>query len=191
MQGLALVDFHNFLRRRSTAAEIELTLTEVVDHAVSTFRDIAPDIEELDIRLYGGWLDESGLITPHAQTMLPVLSILRGRRQGIVARPTLATSMLTFPSIRLRGTLRLRAPRRRQKMVDQMMGYDTVFASEDTCVLSAIFTNDDDVVPALMISRLKASGATWWVRNPSDTPRPNDSVLLALGLKIAFGEPNV
>ena len=191
MEGLALVDFHNLYRGRRDQVGIESAAEEIVDQVTTTFLGLAQEVQGIDIRLYGGWLDEDGLTSPDTEVLLPMLPYLRGRRRGIVVRPSLATTMLAYPGFQLRGTVRLRTRPYRQKMVDQMIGCDAIFVAGDASeIVTAVFTDDDDIIPSLMSAHSIRPGAARWIRAASEVNRPNDQQLRSLGLNIAIGKPD-
>lgn len=183
--GLALVDFHNFVASESGGSRIQAAAEDAVEAVVDTFAD-SRTIAALDIRLYGGWLDEDGRPSPNAQTLLATLPHLRGRRRGMVVRPELAMALMIEPALRLHGTVRLRGSRRREKMVDQMIGCDAMFlaGSEGLIADVAVFSSDDDLVPPLLMVNKTMPGLTRWVRKQSNHARPNDQGLRNLGLRI-------
>ena len=129
VQGLALVDYDNLCPRNRSEHEVEIRTAELLDLLAYASQAVFPGLRELDVRLYGGWIDEQGVHSPSALWLLPLLPVLRGRRQGLIVRPTLAMTMLQFPDIELRGTVRLQAKSRRQKMVDGMLGCDAAFVA--------------------------------------------------------------
>lgn len=107
MQGLALVDFDNFrLDRDGTRSALEKNASERLDEIPRVFLEAFPSAREIDVRLYGGWTDAEGRRARDAQWRVEPLPNLRGRRQGVVVRPTLAVSMIQFPGMTLRGTVR-------------------------------------------------------------------------------------
>ena len=183
--GLALVDFHNFMPDRGGASRVQDAAAHTVEAVADTFAD-SRNTTTLDIRLYGGWLDEDGHPSPNAQTLLATLPYLRGRRRGMVVRPELAMAMMVEPSLRLHGTVRLRSGRRREKMVDQMIGCDAMFLAKGDGRHAdvAVFSGDDDLVPPLLMAHSFKPGMTRWVRKPSSYARPNDKRLRRLGLLI-------
>ena len=75
-------------------------------------------------------------------------------------RPTLAVAMCQFPDLVLRGTVRLRSKRKRQKMVDGMLGSDAVFSVADGVTPVGVITGDDDLIPLFCLR-------TWLVRGTS------------------------
>lgn len=93
MHGLALVDWYNFRRPdQSTKTDFELITDTIVDRVSHAFATLFPDTHELDVRLYGGWTDELGWPSRHASWLYELLPYLRGRRNGLIVRPMLATS---------------------------------------------------------------------------------------------------
>ena len=102
----------------------------------------------------------------------------------MIVRPSLATAMVGFPDTILKGTVRLRARPRRQKMVDGMMGCDAICAVAAIPARVALVTDDDDLVPAALSANAIARTALAWIR-----PRPvgqglNDGRLTRRGIQI-------
>ena len=197
MPGLALVDYDNLRGfRRKSLADFELHAAELVDTLIRAFRSGFPDIRELDVRFYGGWTDEFGLPSRDHLWFLRTLPRLRGRRHGLIVRPALATAMLQFPELILRGTVRFAAqqPGRkrqaRQKMVDGMLGCDAVFAVAAGFARVGVVTGDDDLVPATLSAHAANSGLTVWMRPRRAGTGPNDRSLIERGLRIRQIEEN-
>ena len=171
---LALVDYNNLRGPNiDLQADAELHAAWLVTNLATTFREVFPDTREIDIRLYGGWLDEDGHLSAAANRLLPILSTLRGRRDGVIVRPSLATALIEFADTALKGTVRLRTKQRRQKMVDGMLGCDALYIAavapspSPSLARVALVTNDDDLVPAALSATAKARTAIVWMR-----PRP-------------------
>ena len=199
MRGLALVDYDNMCEsrdtgrrgrtgRRWTQVDFERRTTGLVDAITRVFSAAVPELRELDVRLYGGWTDEHGMPSPAAFCLLKVISALRGRRHGVIVRPSLAFAMCQFPSVILRGTVRMRSKNKRQKMVDGMLGCDALFAATGGHVRVGIVTDDDDLVPAALSAQAAGPQRVVWMR-----PRPagtglNDGRLSDLGLQIRHCE---
>ena len=183
--GLALVDFHNFMTDRGGESRVQAAAEDAVETVTETFAN-SGRVVALDIRLYGGWLDEGGHPSPNARALLETLPHLRGRRRGMVVRPELAMAMMVEPAMRLHGTVRLRGARRREKMVDQMIGCDAVFlaGAGGGHADIAVFSGDDDLVPPLLLAHKIKPGWVQWVRKGSSQARPNDQQLRNLGLLI-------
>ena len=191
-QGLALVDYDNVCRygANPTKADIELRTQTLVDRLASVFRAAFSRLNELDIRFYGGWIDEHGSHSPAAVRLFEVLPGLRGRRSGLIVRPSLATTMVRFPRMVLKGTARLQMHRPQQKrrpqqkMVDGMLGFDALSAAEEGAARVGIVTDDDDLVPAVLSAHAAHGESIVWMR-----PRPvgrglNDRTMTEHGVRI-------
>ena len=192
MQGLALVDYDNMRGyRRKSKADFERHAADLIDMLAHAFRTEFPDLRELDVRFYGGWTDEWGFPSRDAVWLLQALSPLRGRRHGLIVRPSLATALLQFPELVLIGTVRLESGRCRQKMVDAMLGCDATFVATEGLARIGIITDDDDLVPATLSAHAANATLTVWMR-----PRPvgeglNDSRLVERGLRIRRLEAHI
>ena len=185
MRNLALVDYDNMCGPNiDSQADAEFRTTELLDRLAVTFRSVYPGSREIDVRLYGGWVDEDGLPSPTANRLLPILPALRGRRYGMIVRPSLATALVGFPDMILKGTVRLRAKPRRQKMVDGMMGCDAMRAAAAIPAKVALVTDDDDLVPAALSANAVARRAVAWIRPRPIGQGPNDRPLIRRGIQI-------
>ena len=185
MQGLALVDYDNLCGYRiKSKADYEIRTADLIDVVARAFQTMFPGLSELDIRFYGGWIDELGMLSPSAFGLYQVLPALRGRRYGLIVRPSLATAMLQFPEITLRGTVRLRSKPKRQKMVDNMLGCDAMFLAADARVGIGIVTDDDDLVPAALSANKANPRTTVWIRRRPANAGLNDHHLANQGLRI-------
>lgn len=190
-QGLALVDYDNVCHYESrSGADVELHTAELVDRLARTFRKAFPDLKELDVRLYGGWTDERGFPSPLAFGLLKVLPLLRGRRHGMIVRPSLATALVQFPNLMLQGTVRLLSGRRRQKMIDGMLGCDAMFVAATGPVPVGLVTDDDDIVPAALSAHAASTKPMVWMRPRSVGRGLNDRILSERGLRIHPFEVN-
>ena len=185
-----MVDFRNLQEDLAQGATPTLAIEEVLNAVVGRFRRWRP-VREIDVRLYGGWLDERGNPSENANTFMRLLPFLRGRWQGTLVRPSLAVALLRFPYLRLRGTVRGQSRRRRQKMVDQMIGCDAMYLAlsrlEDVPV--AVFTADDDLLPPLLMASAYSGSDVQWMRGQG-RPRPNDPQLSNLHIAIDDGAWN-
>ena len=183
--GLALIDYYNFRTPEAKSrADLELETETVLDEVVGAFGHVFPGTAELDVRLYGGWTDESGSPTADAAWLLQLLPALRGRRHGVIVRPSLATAMIRFPEFLLRGTLRGQGRNRRQKMVDAMMGVDAMYMASEGMTCLGIVTNDDDLLPAAVTAHDINGEVLAWIRARPAGSALNDRVLLEKGLRI-------
>lgn len=189
MYGLALVDWYNFRRRdQSTKTDFELITQTIMDRVSHAFATLFPDTRELDVRLYGGWTDELGWPSRHASWLHELLPYLRGRRNGLIVRPMLATSMIQFPSFLPRGTVRRRSRNRKQdfeqKMVDGMLGCDALYVAMRSQTLIGIVTDDDDLLPNAMSSHRYSPTAVVWMRDRPVGSAINDGALINAGMRI-------
>ena len=185
MRNLALVDYDNMCGPGiDSQADAELRTTELLDGLAFMFRSVCPGLTEIDVRLYGGWVDEYGLPSPMANRLLPILPALRGRRYGMIVRPSLATAMVEFPDTILKGTVRLRTKQRRQKMVDGMIGCDAMCAAAVVPDGIALVTDDDDLVPAALSANAAARTTLAWLRPRPAGTAPNDGSLTRRGVRI-------
>ena len=183
MQGLALVDFDNFRGRdRKSKADLEIDTRTIVDNVTRAFTAVYPDTREIDVRLYGGWTDSAGLPSRDASWLHELLPELRGRRHGLIVRPALATTMIRFPELHLRGTVRRRGRNQRQKMIDGMIGCDALHMAThgQTCI--GIVTDDDDLLPATLSAHDTNAGMLVWMRTRSIGSAINDSILVGKGV---------
>ena len=185
MLGLALVDYDNYRDRdRKSQAEMELDTRMLFMAVAHSFVTAFPDTRELDVRLYGGWTDANGLPSRAASRLNALLPGLRGRWNGLLVRPSLATTMIGFPGLQLRGTLRGVGRRQRQKMVDGMIGCDALHMAGEGRTWIGIVTDDDDLLPATVSAHDATHGRLVWMRGRSVGSGINDSVLLDMGLPI-------
>lgn len=183
--GLALVDYDNVYEyKKGSKADIELGTEKLVDALVRSFQIAFPGLMELDVRFYGGWTDERGLPSPMALLLSGILPGLRGRRRGLIVRPSLAMAMVRFPDTILRGTVRLSAKPRRQKMVDGMLGCDAMFIAATDPVPIGIVTDDDDLVPAALSAHAANMKQVVWMRSRPVGQGLNDRSLSDCGLRI-------
>lgn len=185
MQGLALIDCDNFRDRNKKArVDLHLAIQELVVGVTDTFVSAFPDARELDIRLYGGWTEPSGLPSRDAIWLSEFLPDLRGRRHGLIIRPALAVTMIEFPELLLRGTVRGPVRRKRQKMVDGMMGCDAIHMAESGNIFVGIVSDDEDILPATLTAHARNSTAMTWIHLRKVGEAINDADLLHQGLRI-------
>ena len=185
MQGLALIDLDNFRdRNKKSKADLEFDTETLVDDVARAFATVFPAARELDIRLYGGWRDETGFPSHEASWLYELLPYLRGRRHGLIVRPALATTMIQFPELLLRGTVRGQGRNQRQKMIDGMMGCDALYIATRGRTYIGIVTNDDDLLPATLSAHNANTDLLAWMRTRAVGSAINDAGLLNEGLKI-------
>ena len=191
MQGLALVDYDNMGgHKNKSKADVELHTAGFVDALACAFRATFPDVKELDIRFYGGWIDELGFLSPAALRLLQVLPLLRGRHHGLIVRPSLARTMIQFPEVVLQGTVRLRSRPRRQKMVDGMLGCDAMFVATKEPTQIGLITDDEDIIPAALCAHAANANPVVWMRSRLIGKGLNDQSLAERGLRIHILKEN-
>ena len=184
MQGLALIDCDNFRDRdRKTRTDLYLAAQLLVDGVTREFVSIFSDVRELDVRLYGGWTEPSGHPSRDAAWLTELLPDLRGRRHGLIVRPALAVTMIEFPQLFLRGTVRGEGRRRRQKMVDGMMGCDAVYMASNESIPVSIVSDDDDLLPAALTAHAMNTGTLSLMRRRKPGSAINDSLLSRQGVR--------
>jgi uncharacterized LabA/DUF88 family protein len=138
-------------------------------------------VEMIDMRLYGGWLDESGYFSNPAQRLLPELRHFRGRRRGTRFATTLALTLRAAPDCRLIGTVRTSTTRQRQKMIDGMLTVDILHAVADLSAI-VVASDDDDLVPAVLLAA-RSKAEVYWLRARSRASC-NDPLLITAGVKL-------
>ena len=179
MQALALIDYDNFRRRhRKSKHDLEFDTRTLVDDVACAFVKVFPSAKELDIRLYGGWTNPAGLPSRDASWLYELLPDLRGRRHGLIVRPTLATTLIQFPTFVLRGTIRGEGIKMRQKMVDGMISCDVLHMASHGQTYIGVVTDDDDLVPAALIAHCSNADVLVWMRTRSAGSAINDPSLL-------------
>ena len=186
MPGLALVDYDNLSPPPKPGRDTPRPgVGRVVEAVVIGFRRAFRDLRDLDIRLYGGWIDERGRHTRAAAGLNAELPLLRSIIRGVSVRPVIATRILQVPDLVLRGTVRLRARPVRQKMVDGMLGCDALFAASSGMKRVGVVTDDEDLVPALLAAQVGSPtrGPVWMRRRATGTA-PNDDLLTGRGVRI-------
>ena len=184
MQGLALVDYDNLCPDAKSEPEVEIHTADLLDLLARASQAVFPGLRELDVRLYGGWVDEHGVHSASARWLLPLLPALRGRRQGLIVRPTLAMTMLQFPGVELRGTVRGQGRRRRQKMVDGMLGCDAVSAITLGQSPVGIVSDDDDLLPAALSAHAADRAGAVLMRRRAPGQGLNDRSVTEFGVRI-------
>lgn len=193
MHGIAFVDYDNVRDRGGTEsrqplrADHELWATDLVSAVALAFRRTLPNLVELDLRLYGGWVSENARWSPSGEWLLPLVASLRGRRHGILVRPVLAAKMAQFPLVNLRGTMRLKSRQPRQKMVDGMLGFDALHFARNAAPplgMLGIVSDDDDMIPALLTVQDASLAPTIWLRRRAVGSGLNDSALQRHGVSI-------
>lgn len=153
--AVALLDYDNLVRSpERSPADVEYNLIALSEILVGEAKAVSPTVSELQLRVYGGWIDEQSGYSTRGQSMLAALPVVRTRKKGVRILPILVTTLVGDNPRVLKGSIRNTTPPR-QKMVDVMLGVDAVaFAIEgERSILFA--TDDDDLVPAVLACRLR------------------------------------
>ena len=146
IQTVILVDYDNVRPSgyEGSADVVEQHLRIVVE-ALATC--IAPHVDrefkEIELRLYGGWLNETGHYTQRGDWMLKRLHVVRGLFGGVRVMPVLVLSIAECSTHVLRGLCRLRSGVQEQKMVDSMICVDLLHFSTSRSG-SIVTVSDDD-----------------------------------------------
>lgn len=185
MIATVFVDYDNFRLRipERTAQDVEFNLGALIRHLLDEVRNFG-GIREVDIRLYGGWLDEVGSHTQCASWLLTSASSSRGRWNGLLVRPALIRSTIWRPDDELRGTFRSRAATPRQKMVDGMIILDLVYFAQNDSSRLLLISDDDDLVPGALAAAGLRRDAISWARLCSAGDRPNDSLCQSAQIRL-------
>lgn len=133
-------------------------------------------ISELQVRLYGGWLDERGQATGRADWIYRVVGDMRGRRNGVRVLPQVATTIASCPDDALIGLCRKRAGSREQKMVDTMMTVDLLHFAQERDAILLVMSDDDDMVPGVLAAASYWAKPVWLLRRRKDGAGLNDRV---------------
>jgi hypothetical protein len=172
---VALVDYDNVAMELVGRGDTVLALADVIKIVVDAIRREIPDVATLNLRLYGGWVDELGYFSRPAERILGELRYYRGRREGIRIATSLALSLCAAPTVRLIGTVRS-GTKQRQKMVDVMISLDAVHSAIDRGLV-AIISDDDDLVPSAFLAARSGAMVSWFRhRNRASC---NDTTLIA------------
>lgn len=165
-------------------------LSYIFDRVRTSLQKHLPGVREVEVRLYGGWLDQDGLFLPLAEWILADLASHRSLSHGIRLKPTLCVSLAQRPGYRLFGTCRTDTRPRRQKMIDLMVGFDAHFFARTYASPIVVLCDDEDFVPAAILSRVSPvpKSDLVWVKSNSMRRRPNDLELTRLGVRISYWE---
>lgn len=185
MKCHVLIDYDNVQPgRERTRLDTALNVEQLVEDLVDTLRTALPELSELRLRLYGGWVDERGQFSRIAHWLMAALEDQRGIRGGVRVFPKMAVSALCRPDARLRGTVRLEAKRRRQKMVDGLIIVDAVTLGLQEVEALCIVSDDDDLVPGVLASRVLGGVEAGLLRTVNRPSALNDTVLTACGAQV-------
>src|SRR6266496_3452560 len=109
MLAAALVDYDNVGRTvvpERGPTDVAINLDELVRALSAQTAVVLPGLEELQVRLYGGWVDKSGRLTERATWLLAELPGFRRRINQVRIRPVLARALAVSPENDLVATYR-------------------------------------------------------------------------------------
>jgi hypothetical protein len=179
--AIALIDFDNVKpHRRSGAADAAANMEAVVSAVAQFTKPRFPDVSELHVRLYGGWVDEDGDDTPDARYIAACLPRFRTTRSRLRIRPHLCVAAAVAPDLRLLGTHLASEKSPHQKMVDVLLATDAVYLSRTHRDAPLVVASDDqDFVPALInvVAGRRPNARLLWLRNTKDGEGRNDAAL--------------
>lgn len=185
--AVALIDYDNVKGGHERARrDVDENLAELIPVIVQEARQLGATISELVIRLYGGWIDERGRQSRNAQWLLAGLPWHRGRREGVIVKPAIATAIVAHADQVLIGSLRGWPEAPCQKMVDCMLAVDAIEFALQGVAAVLIVSDDDDLVPAALAARRRREGQRIvWLRRRRVGRGLNDAVLSRSG--VVFG----
>jgi hypothetical protein len=78
-----LIDYDNVRgQRERSRLDASMNLEDLIENLIVALRRVVPDVKELHIRLYGGWVDERGQFSHVANWITAALEDQRGIRGG-------------------------------------------------------------------------------------------------------------
>jgi hypothetical protein len=183
MQAFAFVDYDNAkaITREKSHWDVLANIETMIERLAGVRKIYFNEVDELVIRLYGGWIDEVGRNSTRADWVLPHLSDLRGRRYGTRLRIELAVSTLHISHIRLIGTYRIGAGVEGQKMVDTLIAVDISHMAEISDCPLIVLSDDEDIVPPILNAAARGS-KTYLIRKRLEGEGLNDASLSETGV---------
>lgn len=185
MRIIALVDYDNVRATPDrTAIDATLNLEELFDRVSLVVRGSLPDANEIDLRLYGGWIGEDGRYSRNAEWMLAALPNVGGRHHGLRLRAHLVTNAACRPNELLVGTVRVRTRPVRQKMVDGLMTIDALHLANEPAATFLVISDDDDLVPCVLALSRTVSAPLFLYRLRPAGDGLNDAMLSRIGIRL-------
>ena len=144
---------------------------------------------EIELRLYGGWLNETAHFTQRGDWLLKRLHAARGLFSGNRVVPVLPLAIAERNSHVLRGLCRSKSGVQVQKMVDSMICVDLLHYSRTRSGLIVTASDDDDLVPALLAASLSSTTPLRMLRHRAARHGLNDDHLLSSNVVIDLLPP--
>jgi hypothetical protein len=124
----ALIDYDNIVAGRipeQSRIDVRSNLTGLANTLTIICNGLGYAVEQVSVRLYGGWIDLMERETPRAAWIRSELPRFRTRVNGLRVRMSLATSLIAFPEFHFVGTYRPQSSPG-QKMVDTMLAINAI-----------------------------------------------------------------
>ncbi|MDU0295107.1 hypothetical protein [Saccharothrix longispora] len=188
--AVALVDFDNVVPRLQHVADAPVALKVIADELRIAVTKHWSHVDEVRLRLYGGWIHRNGRQTRKAGWISANLGDARASANGILIDPELATATSWSPGRALRGTFRFQSDadpgdpqKAHQKMVDTMIVADALrFGIQGSPVI--VMSDDDDLIPGLLGHAAIPSCSTMWLRTRSEGSSCNDNLINDAGVLV-------
>lgn len=183
---MVLVDYDNVKSRdEKNERDVEANLADLLPRVIAETSNEFGRPSELQLRIYGGWVDEHGRRTRRGEWVLVALSWHRGRSGRTIVKPSLITALACRPGDTLVGTARMTEKGIRQKMVDTMIAIDVMHFARDLMSPVVVFSDDDDLVPAFLAAQA-AAGRTrvHWLRRRKVGSGMNDTLVRKAGVTL-------
>lgn len=182
MESLVLLDYDNakLKKRENNRTDVEENLISITNAVVSVCQTSVPEVGEIRLRIYGGWITQLGQYSTRALWILASLGSIRGRTNGIRVFPELAVSLDMHFGERLIGLWRTDRTPSQQKMVDGLIIVDSLNASSHRKII--IVSDDDDFVPAVISIAASGVGPSFLIRRRYYGDGCNDSACKRAGV---------
>ena len=191
-KAIALVDYDNVrpTQRETSPDFLEINLTKLTEGVCGAVRSMMGDeVDELQVRLYGGWTLLNGRFTERGDWLVRRVSAARGLRDGIRVLPEIALAIEQRRGCRLRGLFRNRSGLNEQKMVDSMICVDLLHFAKSFEGPIFLVSDDDDMVPALLAAGEADRQTVCVLRHREQGSGTNDDHLTSCRIRIEVLPP--
>lgn len=143
----ALVDYDNITSvKERRATDVVTNLSVMVPSIILKIQSLVPDVEEVNLRFYGGWSLRDGQSSQQCGWLLGEIGRFNRRHGSVRAKCRLARELIAQSELSLVGTYRDGG----QKMVDGMITADLIHLSNDGEISLILVSDDDDFVPGVL-----------------------------------------
>lgn len=179
-----LIDYDNIkpYRQETTIYDVQANIVSITKSVIDFCSNSLKDKGDINIRLYGGWIDEVGHYSQLGNWLLSSLGMIRGLINHWRVIPSLVTSIAVLPGETLLGTLRTHQPRLKQKMVDSMLAVDSIYFANQTTSHLLLISDDDDMVPPVLASRMLSVNNLFVIRKRANGTAINDNLCNRYGI---------